>query len=278
MTVEGFRPTHEVPAAGTAGWSAPDPARPADAQIPGGSPVQVIEETTGWAHVRFSNGWECWVDARALVARVQTIPPTGLDGWDEPDGNRAPVARLDPGLPVEVVGESGGWTRVRFSNGWECWVDGRQLVPSGAAPARAAAGRSTAAGAFTPPWVLIGGAALAIVGGLLPWLTGGGDSISAWDIDFFGLIKNDDTDTGVKTGLVLLVTALAALPLLTRKVLPLGVNLALGGLATVIGLLGLRVYLDVPEGVPIDLGIGLILTIVGGLVMIAGALATSRRR
>ena len=42
---------------------------------------------------------------------------------------RCIVATLDPDLDVEVLEWSGDWARVRCSNGWEAWIDGRPLIP-----------------------------------------------------------------------------------------------------------------------------------------------------
>lgn len=57
------------------------------------------------------------------------VPWTGMPAWSAADPGPAPAADLDPDLDVEVLEWSGDWARVRCSNGWEAWVDGRQLVP-----------------------------------------------------------------------------------------------------------------------------------------------------
>ena len=59
------------------------------------------------------------------------VPWTGLPAWSAADPGPAPAADLDPDLDVEVMEWSGDWARVRCSNGWEAWVDGRLLVPLG---------------------------------------------------------------------------------------------------------------------------------------------------
>ncbi|MDP9326184.1 MAG: hypothetical protein M3O87_06580, partial [Candidatus Dormibacteraeota bacterium] len=66
-----------------------------------------------------------------------------------PDGGLAsyvdnqPSTPLAPGLEVEVAEWSGSWARVIASNGWECWVDGGELVPVAAAAAPMAAAAAT---------------------------------------------------------------------------------------------------------------------------------------
>lgn len=134
MIDAGFRPSHVAPSAGLLAWDVPDPSRTAAHRLDPNLPVQLLEETTGWARVRCSNGWQTWVDATQLVAipfrPTHAIPNGGLDAREEPEASRLPEARLGSGLQVEVIEESWGWARVRCSNGWETWVDGAALVPA----------------------------------------------------------------------------------------------------------------------------------------------------
>lgn len=58
------------------------------------------------------------------------VPAGGMPAWANPDPASAATLRLEPGLPVMVVEAfPNGWTRVRASNGWTGWVDGRLLTP-----------------------------------------------------------------------------------------------------------------------------------------------------
>lgn len=60
---------------------------------------------------------------------IRRTPPDGLPAWVRPDPSAEPAAVAEGGLDVEVVEEAAyGWTRVRFDNGWEAWVDGGKLV------------------------------------------------------------------------------------------------------------------------------------------------------
>lgn len=150
-----FTPTHEVPDGGTAAWSTPDPAAAPDSRLDAGLPVEVLEETTGWARIRCSNEWEAWVAAAALVPLVRPgvspgvstgtspdepgafrpthrVGPSPLDARDRPDFDHEVAARLDPGLEVAEVARWGEWVHIRCSNDWEAWVDARQLEPLGA--------------------------------------------------------------------------------------------------------------------------------------------------
>lgn len=280
----GFFATHQSDAV-LPTWSEPDPSRAADNQLPAGLPVQVVEETTGWAHVRCDNGWEAWVDAKKLVplaapgfVPTHHVVTSGLDARERPDTEHAVAARLAPALAVVVVNTWGEWAKVRCENDWEAWVDGRGLVAGGAP---GASGASTAAagaptgGASSPLafWLPIAGAALAILGGFLPWFSGGGQSINAWDVPIASLFDHNSTSTGLDTGPVLLVLVLAAIPLLTKRPLPRPATIALAGVAVILGILGIMLKSDLPGA---SIGIGLILTIIGGAVIAAGALVRSR--
>ncbi len=162
---------------------------------------------------------------------------------------------------------------VRCSNGWEAWVDGRQLVPYTETVVPGAAGSTTpTAPSSTAPtspveqYLPMGGAALALVGSFLPWFSAAGFSISAWDLPFVGLFTHETSDFGLDTGPVLLLLVIAGLPLLTRRPLPAWSVGALGGLAVLCAVLALLL----PDPKP-DAAIGLFLTLIGGAVMIASA-------
>ncbi len=65
----GFVATHVVPPAGLPAWSDPDPDEAPVATLAGGVELRVVAETGAWARVVAANGWEGWVDGRALLAR-----------------------------------------------------------------------------------------------------------------------------------------------------------------------------------------------------------------
>lgn len=64
----------------------------------------------------------------AAWSPTHTVPVGGMPAWASPDPAAAPVATLDPGLPVQVAETAGAWARVVCSNGWEAWVDARRLA------------------------------------------------------------------------------------------------------------------------------------------------------
>ena len=74
-----WTPTHHVHPDATAVWSQPDPTRTPDSNAAGGSPVQLLEQTTGWARVRFENGYEGWLDAATLEQIA--VEPSRSGSW-----------------------------------------------------------------------------------------------------------------------------------------------------------------------------------------------------
>jgi hypothetical protein len=64
-------------------------------------------------------------------AATHLVPAGGLDAYHEPDASASPVASLDAALAVQVDEQLGAWAHVICSNGWQAWVDGRDLEPTG---------------------------------------------------------------------------------------------------------------------------------------------------
>ncbi len=61
---------------------------------------------------------------------THVVPRKGLPAWATPDPTYPAVARLDPGLGIQLVTWWGEWAHIRCSNGWEAWVNGRLLKPA----------------------------------------------------------------------------------------------------------------------------------------------------
>jgi hypothetical protein len=205
------------------------------------------------------------------------VPAGGIDWWSEPDPEREPDGTLDAFLAVEVPEETTGWAHVRASNGWEGWVDANLLVAGEATEAVRAAspGPRMGKGARISIGLSIAGAALAIVGGFLPWYSAGGADVTAWDIRLIALLTKEPTDVSLEVGPVLLLAALSVIALVLRRPLPAWAAIALAGVPLVLGAAGLFFYLDLP-GSSADLGIGVLATLAGALVMLAGVALSPR--
>jgi SH3-like domain-containing protein len=110
-----FRPTHAVPPAGLDARTEPDAARPPDARLDPGLAVEVLEAPSGWALVRFANGWEAWVDGAALVP-VAVPHRSGILA-----GARGVVLAVALPAAVVVVGSLLPWFGAgsRSANAWD---------------------------------------------------------------------------------------------------------------------------------------------------------------
>ncbi|MBV8949784.1 MAG: hypothetical protein JOZ99_02835 [Actinobacteria bacterium] len=67
-------------------------------------------------------GPRAWSPTHQIASRAQA--------WVEPDPSSAVAGVVDPGIPVEVLERRGEWCRIRCSNDWSAWVDGRLVTPS----------------------------------------------------------------------------------------------------------------------------------------------------
>jgi hypothetical protein len=212
-----------------------------------------------------------------VLAATHHVPPGGIDWWSDPDPEREPDGTLDPFLAVEVPEETTGWAHVRASNGWEGWVDASLLVAGDATETLASASPRprVGKGARISIALSIAGAVIAIVGGFLPWYSAGGADVTAWDIRLVALLTKEPTDMSLEVGPVLLLAALSLVALVLRRPLPAWAAIALAGVPLVLGVAGLLFYLDLP-GSSADLGIGVIATLIGAVVMLAGVALSPR--
>jgi hypothetical protein len=64
--VESFVATHVVAPPGLLAWVHPDPSEEPVATLAAGVELRVVGESGAWARVTAANGWEGWVDGRAL--------------------------------------------------------------------------------------------------------------------------------------------------------------------------------------------------------------------
>lgn len=119
------------------------------------------------------------------------------------------------------------------------------------------------------------GAALIVIGSFLPWLSGNGRTVSAWNIHILALVPKGGSG-GVMTGVLLLTAVVVLVPYVVRRRLPtlvrvlpalIAVNTAGAALVS-----GLRVD---PRVSP---GLGLLLTLAGGVLMIMGETGIGRAR
>lgn len=208
------------------------------------------------------------------------VPEGGLSAWDVPDPDRAPVAQLESGLPVEVVQVQGGWTQLRCSNGWAAWADGSRLVVG------AAVASSRSPTAMTMPTTTDGRTALAVGVGVvlfsfLPWVSivGGGDSLSrtAWKLPAAVLVNREADPDGIK--LALLLVALGGITAGLSLYEPTSTVARWAGVPILgVTLLYVIQLSRVPGIGPADVGLGAWLTGLAGIVCLTfPALAAASR-
>jgi hypothetical protein len=118
-----------------------------------------------------------------------------------------------------------------------------------------------------PAPLAVVGAVLAVAGGFLPWLDALGGSLTAWHLPVQRLVSS--TFSGVAVGPLLLVTVVVLLPLVTRRPLPMVVSILAGAVAT--NSAGMALVLALRSGPGVSPGIGIVVTIVGGLLVIFGS-------
>lgn len=216
------------------------------------------------------------MEERGGFSPTRRVAAGGADWWAEPDPSRGAQGRLDAALPVEVLIETTGWAQIRCSNGWECWVDARNLT-SIVHDAPASGAGAAPAGAAWPSWswwCTVAGGVLVVAGSVLPWYSAGPVDLTAWDLRVLWLVTGEPSDVSVDAGPVLLVVVLGLIPLFTRRNLPGWAAMALAGVPVVLAVAGVLQYVDAdPQP---DLGVGLTLTVVGALVMGIGALISPR--
>jgi hypothetical protein len=77
-------------------------------------------------------------------ATTHSVPVAGLAYWEVLDPSLPATGQLPARLELMVDAREGAWAQVRTSNGWQAWVDGRQLVtkPVGFAGALSQLGNS----------------------------------------------------------------------------------------------------------------------------------------
>jgi hypothetical protein len=202
----------------------------------------------------------------------------GLNCRAKADPTAPVIARMDPLLQVRVVERAGDWARVVCSNAWEAWIDARRLLTldDGAAQLLQAlatmnqAGQRQQAGAGAARKLWIGplallGAAIAIGGTFLPWLTLGDFSIKAWDVSAQALYFGSSNTDGVKAGIPVLIAALVVWPLVVRRSMPGIIRLAVA--AVVIAAAGAAFVQGHRTDPSLNPGIGLFATLAGGLLI-----------
>jgi hypothetical protein len=206
-------------------------------------------------------------------SQTHVVEELGASAWTEADLASPEAPPLDPGLAVEVIATWGDWAHVRCENGWETWTDGRRLAPIAATPATPSRGAPRTAWRIPAPSssqfsVIVSiAAATAALGSVLPWYSAGGVSVTAFDIPLWALLAHSSSTGGISTGVVVVVCGLAAIAVWLRPRPRPAVLIALACCATNPSAFGIVRWLF-PEGPRPTLGVGLVLSFVGGIIVL----------
>jgi|LSQX01.1.fsa_nt_gb cell wall-associated NlpC family hydrolase len=98
------------------------------------NPVNVIGESDGWYRIRLSDGRTGWVSGKYIASRINTtgrVTASNLNVRTGPSTSHSIMHVLWNGNRVAVIGESGGWYRIRLSDGRTGWVSGKYLEIAG---------------------------------------------------------------------------------------------------------------------------------------------------
>lgn len=232
-------------------------------------------------------------------APTHRVPDAGVNAWAQPIASPAPEAALDPGLEVVVAERRGDWARIICSNGWSAWTDARVLIPitpqgpgpvweppqavvepESAAPFDATPDlaaipmpRDTRRAPVSTRVLAIAGAALAVAGSFMPWVSLDSASVNAWSLPLLTLYSQHAASGGIPTGALLAATAIVIPTAFAGETVSRVGVLAAAAIAINAGVAGLLLALRAqPRLTP---GAGLVLALAGGVVVAASLLLGS---
>jgi hypothetical protein len=192
-----YSQTHVVPTEGLSAWAGPDGSAAPAANLDPGLDVMLLEQQGAWAHVRCSNGWEAWVDARRLVvsAPAPVTPPMA-----------APPPPAAPASPPQATPPQPGPPSAAWG------APGASAAPPGVP--RPTAGFQIGAG----PIVALVGGLLYFIASWLSWLhfefkgtSSITQSFSAYNIPAHFLLDSRSDSGGLSLGIVIAFFGLACL-------------------------------------------------------------------
>ncbi|MEA2644986.1 MAG: hypothetical protein QOE92_69 [Chloroflexota bacterium] len=112
------------------------------------------------------------------------------------------------------------------------------------------------------------GMLLVVAGGFLPWITHGTQSINAWGLEALPILPWFRSAGGPPIGPFLLVVLVLLVPYVTRRPLPAVVRLLVAAIA--FNLAGGVIVTILHAGAGASLGIGVLLTLAGSVLVVVG--------
>lgn len=141
----------------------------------------------------------------AAWAPSHRVPGGGMRAWDDPDPSAQPSSRLEARVELEVAERRGEWARVVGVNGWTGWVDSRKLEAIGPA----GSGGIELGNLTIRPLAAVG-AGILVLAAFLPWVSGQGANLSAFDLALSSLWSDVAVGTPYLGWLVVGLAVLAA--------------------------------------------------------------------
>lgn len=85
-----------------------------------GLPVLIVKESHDWRRVQDPDGEEVWMHARMLRAGKTGMTTTELKLYQTASATSQPIVRLEAGVMVSLLDQSGDWVRVSVEGhrGW----------------------------------------------------------------------------------------------------------------------------------------------------------------
>jgi hypothetical protein len=218
---------------------------------------------------------------------THVVPESGLPTWPSPDASLPQGPRLAPGLGVQLLETTpNGWGHIACSNGWTAWVDPSRLGAPGTAAAAGAAqvhgskwelvGQALRARVVLGPLGAAGGAGMAIAS-FLPWFSGGGTSVSGWDVGLYWVVMGTgDGKSGIKLGLPLVVAgAIVVLLAIARARIGMPVVIGLAAVGSWTAVFAISRVLR-PDPHP-DFGVGEFIALLGAALIAVDAYGFVKR-
>jgi SH3-like domain-containing protein len=95
--------------------------------VKAGLPVEITAEFDNWRKIRDKDGTEGWVHQSMVCGkRHGIIQGTGTVIYAASDLKSQPIARLEPGVMVEILKCRDDWCQVRIAN-YKGWVQSSHL-------------------------------------------------------------------------------------------------------------------------------------------------------
>lgn len=85
--------------------------------LSGGYPVEVVVNIEGWIKVRDDHGALAWAESSSLSAKRMALARGALDLRESADDGAKITFRIEAGVALELIEQSGAWAKLRHRDG-----------------------------------------------------------------------------------------------------------------------------------------------------------------